>query len=127
MTIKRAILCLVFPFLIATPQLASADVFEGKAVVDAQIEREHADVTITGQAAYGVFWVTAFRMRLEDLAPGVRRARGRDVTCYAYGPPTATIEEWTYACYLSVGEFGQISAPPIPVDFPLPEPTDQND
>jgi hypothetical protein len=114
MTIHRAILSLVLPFLMITTQLAQADVFDGTATVDAQIEREHADVTITGQAAYGIFWVTAFRMRLEELAVDLRRARGRDVTCYAQGMPTDAIEQWTYTCHLVVGELGNIVAPPIP-------------
>ena len=120
MTIQRSLFSLIFALLVAIPQLASADAFEGAAHVDAVFDREHADVTITGQAAYGIFWVTAYRMRLEDLTPDVRRARGREVTCYAYGPMTVVAEEWDYACYLSVGEFGDIVAPPIPDDFPRP-------
>jgi hypothetical protein len=113
MNIHRTIFSLAIPHLFAASPTASADVFDGSASVDAQIELEHAEVVISGRAAYGIFWVTAARMRLEDLAAGVRRARGRDVTCYAYGPPTATIEEWSYACYLNVREFGEIVAPPI--------------
>jgi len=120
MNTLSAIFVLALPIFIATNQTASADVFVGAATVDAQIDQEHADVVITGQAAYGMFWVTAFRMRLEDLAVDVRRARGRDMTCYAYGPPTAAIEEWTYSCYLNVGEFGEITAPPIRAYYPLP-------
>jgi len=120
MSIRPVFLSFFLGMSAALPQVAAAEIFEGKATADAEIEREHADVAITGKAAYGIFWVTAFRMRLEDLGVGVRRARGRDVTCYAYGPPTAAIEEWTYACYLSVGELGEIKAPPIPAQYPLP-------
>ncbi len=119
----RAIFLWTLPLgLFAAAQAASADSFDGSTTVDAQIDQEQADVVITGKAAYAIFWVTAYRMRLEDLAVDVRRARGRDVTCYAYGPPTATIEEWVYTCRLRVGEFGEITAPPIPADYPRPNP-----
>lgn len=119
MTTLRAIIFRTLPIaLFAAAPVASADVFDGSVKVDAQIEGEQADVIIEGQAAYAIFWVTAFRMRLEDLADDIRRARGRDVTCYAYGPRTATIEEWVYSCRLLVGELGEISAPPIPASVP---------
>jgi hypothetical protein len=126
MHIQLAKLCLTLSFLAAaTPALA--EIFDGTVTVDAQIESEQAEVVINGKAAYGIFWVTAFRMRLEDLAPDVRRARGRDITCYAYGPPTDAIEDWLYSCRLNVGEFGEIVAPPIPVQYPLPSPQPEDD
>ena len=114
MTTVRAMIWFLFPLSLTCSQTAAAAVFDGDAAVDAQIEREHAEVAIYGKAAFAIFWVTAFRMRLEELGVNVRRARGRDVTCYAYGEPTTAMEQSQYACHLSVGEFGAISAPPIP-------------
>lgn len=115
---RLALVSLVFPFFITLARPASAEIMRGSTVADVEIERGHAVVSITGKAAYGIFWAASIAMRLEDLGPEVRRARSRTMTCYGFGDWNVAIEEWSYVCQTVVGDHGELAAPQNPAVNP---------
>ena len=101
----------------ATPALADTTTYEGAITVETDFEQEHGDIRVTGQAAYALWGLMAFRTRIEDLAPDLRRARGRGAICYECGDASTTPITWVYTCKLEVGSFGEIKAPAVqPID-----------
>lgn len=101
----------------ATSALAEAGTYEGGITVKTDFEQEYGDIRVTGQAAYALWGLMAFRTRIEDLAPDLRRSRGHGAICYEFGDASTTPITWVYTCKLEVVSFGEIKAPAVqPID-----------